>query len=98
MNISNEAMEKGIVMVTLQMLIDNAIKHNSLQPDAPLKICVWDENEYLHVKNNKQLRKQIAISNGQGLHQLRDLYSYLTGREIVIDDTAESFSLMLPLL
>ncbi len=96
--ISKESLEKGIVMVTLQMLIDNAIKHNSLEAEAPLNIYIWDDNGNLHVENNKQLRRQIETSNGQGLKQLKDLYAYLTDQEIVVDETRQSFKIILPLL
>ncbi len=98
MNISKSALEKGIVMVTLQMLIDNAIKHNSLEADAPLKIAVWDKDENLYVKNNKQLRRQIETSNKQGLQQLKDFYAFLSEHRIIIDETMESFTIILPLL
>ncbi len=97
-NISKSALEKGIVMVTLQMLMDNAIKHNSLEADAPLKIAVWDKDENLYVKNNKQLRRQIETSNKQGLQQLKDLYAFLSEHKITIDETMESFTIILPLL
>lgn len=97
-DISKPALEKGIVMVTLQMLIDNAIKHNSLETDAPLKISIWDEDGNLHVKNNKQLRRQIETSNKHGLQQLEDLYAYLSEHQIVVDETIESFTIILPLL
>lgn len=98
MNISPVAMEKGIVMVTLQMLIDNAIKHNSLEDEAPLTISIWDEEGYLHVSNNKQLRKQIETSNKHGLAQLKELYSYLTKQEVQVQETTEKFEIKLPLL
>lgn len=98
MNISPVAMEKGIVMVTLQMLIDNAIKHNSLETEAPLTINIWDEEGYLHVSNNKQLRRQIETSNKQGLGQLKELYSYLTKQEVQVHETTEKFEIKLPLL
>lgn len=97
-NLSKNSMDKGIVMVTLQMLIDNAIKHNSLQQEAPLNICIWDENENLHISNNKQLRKQIETSNGHGLQQLKDLYTYLNDKKIVVEDALEKFTITLPLL
>jgi hypothetical protein len=98
MNISRAGMEKGIVMVTLQMLIDNAIKHNSLQAEIPLKIRIWDEDGYLHVHNNKQLRRQIETSNKQGLQQLKELYSYLANQEIIVKETKDAFEINLPLL
>jgi two-component system LytT family sensor kinase len=98
MDISSRAKEKGIVMVTLQMLIDNAIKHNALQAESPLKIRIWDEDEYLHINNTKQLRRQIETSNKQGLQQLKELYSYLTNKTVIINDAEKSFEINLPLL
>lgn len=97
-SISQPALEKGIVMVTLQMLIDNAIKHNSLEADAPLKIGIRDEDNTLLVTNNKQLRKQIDTSNKHGLQQLEDLYSFLSEQVIIIEDTDTTFTIILPLL
>jgi len=98
LNLSEIALEKGIVMVTLQMLIDNAIKHNSLQADSPLNIQIWDDESNLYVKNNKRLRKQIETSNKQGLQQLKELYSFLTAHPIVINDSEAEFEIRLPLL
>lgn len=97
-NISEEARGGGIVMITLQMLIDNAIKHNIIQQSEPLSITIMDEGDYIVVKNNKQLRKQIETSNGKGLAQLRHLYQYLTDKEIIIEDKEESYTIKLPLL
>jgi len=96
--ISEACREKGIVMVTLQMLIENAIKHNSLQADSPLKIVIWDEEERLYVMNNKKVRKQMELSNGQGLLQLKELYGFITEQKIGVSDTVNSFEINLPLL
>ncbi|MEO8764319.1 MAG: histidine kinase [Ginsengibacter sp.] len=97
-NISSAAKEKGIVMVTLQMLIDNAIKHNTMQAETPLKIRIWDEYDYLHIHNTKLLRKQIETSTKQGLLQLKELYSYLTDKAVIISEDEKSFEINLPLL
>ncbi len=96
--LSETAKEKGIVMVTMQLLIDNAIKHNSIQSLQPLRIIVRVENDYLVVQNNIQLRKQIETSNKQGLQQLRQLYQYLSEKPIVIDQNEEKFTIKIPLL
>lgn len=98
LDISSLAKEKGIVMVTLQMLIDNAIKHNALQVEDPLKIKIWNDDDYLHIQNNKRLRKQIKTSTRQGLQQLKELYSYLTNKKVMINDEEKSFEINLPLL
>jgi sensor histidine kinase YesM len=98
LNISTEAKEKGIVMVTLQMLIDNAIKHNVVHVKTPLIITVWDETGSLHVQNNKQLRKQIDHSTKHGLKQLTQLYSYLTESKVQVNDSEKAFDVKIPLL
>ncbi len=96
--VSEDAKEKGIVMVTLQMIIDNAVKHNIVHPPSPLKILIWDEGDYLVAHNNKQLRGQIGTSNGQGVAQLRQLYGYLSDKPIIIEDTEEHYTIKIPLL
>lgn len=97
-DISAEGKEKGIVMVTLQMLIDNAIKHNVLQPSSPLLIRIFDYDGFLHVRNNKQLKKQIEHSGKQGLAQLNELYGYLDDRKVMIKNEPDFFEVNLPLL
>ena len=98
LQISDEGKEKGIVMVTLQMLIDNAIKHNVVNGTTPLEISIWDESGKLHVRNNKQVRKQIENSNRQGLSQLVQLYTYLSKKNVQIIDQYDYFEVQLPLL
>jgi two-component system, LytTR family, sensor kinase len=95
---SKSGKERGIVMVTLQMLIDNAIKHNVVHPDAPLKLWIWDEDGYFCVRNNKQLRRQIETSNQHGLKQLVQLYDYYSKAPITVSDSAEYFEVKIPLL
>ncbi|MCB9047158.1 MAG: histidine kinase [Chitinophagales bacterium] len=96
--ISEHARGKGIVMITLQMLLDNAIKHNIVQVSSPLNIKMWDEGDNLLIRNNKQLRKQIETSNGTGLQQLRQLYAFLTNKNIVVEDTPDYYTIRIPLI
>lgn len=96
--VSDEARDKGVVMVTLQMLIDNAVKHNIVQHDEPLRIEIYDDADFLVVRNNKQLRKQIETSNGQGIQQLKQLYTFLTQKQILIEDKDDTYTIKIPLL
>jgi hypothetical protein len=98
LNISDAAKDKYIVIVALQVLIDNAIKHNTTQASSPLKIIIWDEYDYLIVYNNKQLRKQIETSNKQGLNQMKELYAYIIDKAVLIEDNHEHFTIKIPLL
>lgn len=97
-NLSADARDKGIAMVTLQMLIDNAIKHNIVQAATPLHITISDEGQYLVVSNNKQVRRQIETSNRHGLEHLRKLYSFLTSLPVIVEDTPEYYTIKIPLL
>jgi LytS/YehU family sensor histidine kinase len=98
MNISPSAREKRIAMVTLQMLIDNAIKHNAVHEKSPLTITINDDGDVLAIHNNKQPRKQIDNSTKHGLKHLQQLYSFLSPTPVVIEDVAASFTIKLPLL
>jgi len=98
LDISEDAKEKGIVMVTLQMLIDNAIKHNIVQKESPLYIVVGNDGSNLVVQNNMQRRGHIDTSNGQGLKQLAQLYAYHTDAQIQIDDSDSCYTIRIPLL
>jgi LytS/YehU family sensor histidine kinase len=96
--VSKEAKDRGIVMVTLQMLIDNALKHNGLSKAKPLHIYIKDAEGFLVVRNNKQARKQLEVSTQQGLQQLEELYRYLNDNKITILNTEDFFEVKLPLL
>ena len=97
-DIVESARDQGIVMVTLQLLIDNALKHNIVQNDRPLYISITCQKGYLEVKNNKQIRRQIESSNGQGLAQLQQLYQFLSEKPVRILDGDLFFKVQIPLL
>lgn len=97
-DVNEKAQDQGIVMVTLQMLIDNALKHNVVQLDLPLYISITCQKGYLEVKNNKQIRRQIETSNGEGLSQLQELYRFLTEKPVQIIDSELFFRVQIPLL
>ena len=98
LEISAAARERGIAMVSLQMLIDNAIKHNAINSSTPLHILINEDRDYIAIKNNKQVRKQIETSTRQGLKHLQHLYSFLTTTPVVINDSELFFEVKLPLL
>lgn len=96
--VTEMAKERGIVMVTLQLLIDNAIKHNMIQAGHPLHIVIRNDEEYLVVQNNIQMRKLIETSNKQGLVQLTQLYYYLSDKPVIVEQNEDAFTIKIPLL
>lgn len=96
--LSPEAGGKKIVLVTLQMLIDNAIKHNEIHRDRPLTIRIFDRDDLLVVTNNVQPKALLEPSTRQGLRQLVELYAYLSDRPVKITGTDATFTVEIPLL
>ncbi|MBL7765583.1 MAG: histidine kinase [Chitinophagaceae bacterium] len=87
-----------IAPVTLQNLIENAIKHNMIDADSPLVIDIYLENDYLVVSNNLQRKSYVETSNKQGLKKLMTLYAYLTDKPILIEESTTQFSIKIPLI
>ena len=90
--------ERKIVPVTLQNLLENALKHNTFDTEDPLLVDIFTENNYLVVRNNLQLRSVVETSNKQGLARLQSLYHYLTDTPMVIEKTDHFFIVRIPLL
>lgn len=87
-----------IAPVTLQNLIENAIKHNIIAPDSPLIIEIIVEGDYLLVRNNRQKKNFVETSNKQGLANLKSLYQYLSEKPLTIVDTPTHFTVKIPLI
>jgi two-component system LytT family sensor kinase len=91
--------ERRIVPVTLQILIENAIKHNIIDAEQPLKICIYVEADaYLVIRNNIQLKKSVENSNKQGLNNLKRLYTYYNQSPVIVKEENGIFSVKIPLL
>ncbi len=98
MDIPASSKEKAIVPVTLQILIENALKHNVMDVHRPLTIDIFVSGDDLVVSNNLQLRNLVETSNRQGLENLRSLYRFLSDRPIEIENKEKRFSVRIPLL
>ena len=86
----------AIVPLTLQMLFENAIKHNIISTEKPLHIEVFSENGHLVVRNNLQRKNQVMDSTGVGLQNIKDRYRMLTDREAEVIVSREYFTVVLP--
>jgi len=97
-DITEAGRERAIVPVTLQTLIENALKHNVADVERPLVIDVLTIGDYLLVSNNLQLRNRVETSNKQGLENLKSLYSFLTKKPVMVEQTDDRFAVKIPLL
>lgn len=89
---------KKVIPLSVQMLIENAIKHNIVSEDDPLTIKVCEEEDYLVVKNNLQLKSMVKDSNKIGLENIKLRYFYLTEKEFKTEANGENFIVKVPLL
>ncbi len=95
--IDKQKNDKQIAPLTLQTLVENAIKHNITSKSSPLKITLETDKDYISVKNNIQL-KESSYSTQTGLNNLVKRYEFLTTEEIFITATSKVFKVSVPLL
>lgn len=85
--------------LTLQLLTENAIKHNITSLNKPLRIRIFCPDEgHIAVQNNFQPRKSVEKSTGTGLENINHRYKLLTGQEIRIEQQSGNFTVFLPLI
>ena len=88
---------QGIPPNTLQLLIENAVKHNVLTSRKPLHISVGVRDGYLEVSNNYQPKAPDGPSSHVGLANINNRYTLLKGREIVVERDQAHFRVRLPI-
>lgn len=96
--VPEEYYHRKIAPVTLQNLIENAIKHNIADDESPLIIEIFIEDNMIQVRNNLQLKNFVETSNKQGLKNMQSLYQFLSERPMIIEQTASFFTVKIPLL
>jgi sensor histidine kinase YesM len=91
--------EGELIPLSLQILIENSVKHNEISKEHPLEIVVGiDHRQYIFVENNLNLKNDIKSSNNIGLANLKERYRYLTGKEVEIIKNKHFFRVSLPLI
>jgi signal transduction histidine kinase len=97
LNISNPHLQAGIPPLTLQLLAENAIKHNSITEEKPLIISIESAQSFLVVSNNISKQEVAAKSAGLGLNNIQQRVQMLTGKEVKILSTDHEFNVLIPL-
>lgn len=97
-NINDSLKNKFIPPMCLQMLVENAIKHNEVSNEYPLTISIFSAQEKIIVSNKIQARNNVEHSSKTGLKNIQARYSYFTNDEVIIANDGHQFSVTLPLL
>ena len=97
--LGKDAYQQHVTPLSLQMLIENAIKHNVASRENPLKISIQQEgNEYLVVENNVQEKTILEKSTRVGLQNIINRYGLLTDRRVQIIQGQGLFTVKIPLI
>lgn len=91
-------MDRAVPPMSLQLLVENAVKHNAVSSGQPLVIHISTDGEYLCVSNNINPRLSSSSWTGIGLENLSRKYAILAGRDITVMHDNNTFTVKLPLL
>ena len=83
--------------LSLQPLIGNAVKHNTITAKNPFHVRIYTENDYLIVANERRPLLEEQIGTGTGLENLRNRYNLMLGCDIEVVQTEKEFMVKLPL-
>ncbi|PIA79453.1 histidine kinase [Gaetbulibacter sp. 4G1] len=90
--------ESKVVPLSLQLLLENAVKHNMVTSSKPLHIKIYEDQNNLVVENNLQPKQIVKKSSGVGLSNIMQRYDLLTNRKININKQANRFAVAIPML
>lgn len=90
--------ETYIPPFTLQLLIENCIKHNIVSLERPLQIKVYSEKDFIIVQNKVQLKRTPEVSTGMGLENINQRYLHLLDKKIDIQPGDAFFTIKLPVI
>lgn len=97
-DIDSELMHKRIPSLSLQLLLENAIKHNGFDAEHTLSIEIKADQDYLTVSNNRKHRSDSNGSNKMGLQNIKDRYKLMSDKEIEVHSQEDTFTVQLPLI
>ena len=87
-----------ILPMSLQLLVENALKHNAATREKPLKISISQSGNFIEVKNNLQKKMSMEPTPKIGLKNLSERVKYITKTELVVNETATEFKVIVPII
>ncbi|MGG5209341.1 2TM domain-containing protein [Chryseobacterium sp. MIQD13] len=97
-DVKKEDYKRYVVPLSLQLLLENCIKHNFATSSKPLVIKIFSDNDTLCIENNLQAREQMKESAGIGLANIVQRYALLTKKNVFIEKSEDYFKVKVPIL
>jgi LytS/YehU family sensor histidine kinase len=86
-----------IAPLTLQLLVENAVKHNRMSVQEQLLVRIYRQDDWLVVENTIQARDQPEPSTGMGLQNIINRYALLTDRAVTVNREENLFVVKIPI-
>ena len=96
--VGRKAIQSLIPPMVLQMLVENAIKHNVVSAEQPLRVRIFTDEKHIIIINNLQPKKAGIPSTGIGLANIRNRYKLMGFGETAIDTSTDEFIVKLPII
>jgi len=90
--------EAKVVPLSLQLLLENTVKHNVVSEQKPLHIRIFIEGDYLAIQNDYQKKEVLQDRKGVGLQNIISRYGIITNRKVLIEQNEQTFTVKIPVL
>ena len=90
--------EAKVVPLSLQLLLENTVKHNVVSEQRPLHIRIFIEGDYLVIQNDFQKKEVLQDRQGVGLQNIINRYGIITNRKVQIEQNENTFTVKIPIL
>ena len=87
-----------VVPLSLQLLLENTVKHNVVSEKRPLHIRIFIENDYLVIQNDLQKKDVMQDGQGVGLQNIVNRYAIISNRKVMVAENQKTFSVRIPIL
>lgn len=97
-NIDENIMSTLVVPSSIQMLIENALKHNGGTSETPLMVSIFNTSTHIVVRNNRIEKNSCEPSTHLGLKYIRQMYDDVSPKGLKVDSSDEEFVVKLPII
>lgn len=97
-DLDDDILNREVLPMSLQLLIENVVKHNIADAETPLHVNIFSDGEYVIVSNNINPKEGNISSMGIGLENLNQRYKLISGKEIVVINENNCFIVKIPLI
>ena len=87
-----------IIPLSLQLILENVFKHNIISDKKRILISISFSDDYIVIKNNKNLKKDTGVSHNVGLSNIINRYQFICDKNCIVEDTKTEFIVRLPLI